>query len=211
MILNGRRGPRTPWRALDELRRLTRAQTPSSPPFESSTDVSVDQRRDRKKLRWWVFGKTRSPADDLLRLGERLEKRQDLRGAEDAYRRADAAGSAEGASNLGVLLFERGAVEEAHAALLRADERGSGMGAFRLGFLLEETGRIAEAESAYRRAVARGNRNAAGNLAGLHKRRGVVSGPSPVRRPASREPSIWALRWHCEVRTPKRDRGSNRW
>jgi tetratricopeptide (TPR) repeat protein len=141
-------------------------------------------------LRWHVgmvgwrrrFG-GRSEGSDvaaLLRDGERWEKRGRLAAAEDAYGRADAAGSAEGASSLGVLLFERGEIDAARAALVRADERGSATGAFRLGFLLEEVGQVAEAEAAYRRAVERGSADAAGNLATMLRRSGDHAGADAV-------------------------------
>jgi len=171
--------------AMDELDRLRRAGT-SAVPAEDGTDMSVDRGAGRKKRRWW-FVKTQGAqpdagADNLLRMGERLEKRGDLPGAEDAYRHADAAGSAEAASNLGALLFERGDVEGAHAALVRADKRGSGMGTFRLGFLLQEIGRTEEAERAYRRAVERGNEHAANNLAVMLRSRGDHAGAREVEQ-----------------------------
>jgi tetratricopeptide (TPR) repeat protein len=115
-----------------------------------------------------------------------LEKDGDLVGAEQAYRRADAAGGADGASNLGVLLFERGDVEAARAALERADSRGSGMGAFRLGFLLQETGQTVEAEQAYRRGVERGNKHAANNLAVMLRQRGDHAGAREVEQRIAR-------------------------
>jgi Flp pilus assembly protein TadD len=121
-------------------------------------------------------------AEALVRTGEQLEERGDLAGAEQAYRRADAAGSAEGASHLGCLLFERGDIEAARAALVRADERGSGMGVFRLGFLLQQTGEIAEAEQAYRRGVKRGNPQAAHNLVVMLRRRGDHAGAAEVEQ-----------------------------
>lgn len=61
-----------------------------------------------------------------------LERRGDRAGAEAAYRAADALGSGEAASNLGLLLYERNEVTGAEACLRRADERGSAWGAFRL-------------------------------------------------------------------------------
>jgi tetratricopeptide (TPR) repeat protein len=134
----------------------------------------------------WAVGSGRTgPAAALVRAGEKLEKRGDVAGAEDAYRRADAAGNAEGASDLGVLLFERDDIEAAHAALVRADQRGSGMGAFRLGFLLEETGKPTEAEQAYRRAVERGNEHAASNLTDLLRRRGDHAGAAAIEQPTA--------------------------
>jgi hypothetical protein len=61
--------------------------------------------------RWIPFQRSgREPrgdeADERLRTGERLEKRGDIGRAEEAYRAADAAGSGERASKLGVLLFD---------------------------------------------------------------------------------------------------------
>ncbi len=121
-----------------------------------------------------------------MRAGERLENEGDLSAAEQAYRRADAAGSADGASSLGVLVFERGDVESARAALERADSRGSAMGAFRLGFLLQETGQIMEAERAYRRGVERGNKHAANNLAVMLRQRGDHAGAREVEQRMAR-------------------------
>ncbi len=111
-----------------------------------------------------------------MRRGAELEGLGDRAGAEAAYHRADAAGSAEGAAELGMLLYERGAIAEARAALARADERGSAAGTFRLGFLLDEQGEKAEAEPVYRRAVERGNVHAANNLAVTLSRRGDWAG-----------------------------------
>ncbi|WP_326551913.1 tetratricopeptide repeat protein [Micromonospora sp. NBC_01813] len=130
--------------------------------------------------RWFGWWSGRSDAAALVRDGERWEKRGRLAEAEDAYRRADAAGSAEGASCLGVLLFERGEIAEARAALIRADERGSATGAFRLGFLLEEVGQVDEAEDAYRRAVDRGSASAANNLTTMLRQRGDTAGADAV-------------------------------
>ena len=115
-------------------------------------------------------------AEAWVRRGEQLERQSNQSGAEEAYRQADAAGSAEGAANLGMLLYERGAVDESRAALTRADERGSATGTFRLGFLQDEQGAAADAEAIYRRAVERGDCHAANNLAVMLSRRGDWSG-----------------------------------
>jgi tetratricopeptide (TPR) repeat protein len=109
-------------------------------------------------------------AEAALRRGDEMQRRGDRSGAEAAYRVADEAGSGEGASNLGALLFERNEVAAAEACLRRADERGSAWGSFRLGFLLDERGELAAAESAYQRAIARGNPHAEGNLLVLRER-----------------------------------------
>jgi Flp pilus assembly protein TadD len=112
--------------------------------------------------------------------GTDLEGRGDLAGAEAAYRRADALGSGEGASQLGLLLFERGDVEEAEGALRRSDRRGHPMGTFRLGFLLLEKGDAPGAEAAYRRATERGSLLAANNLAYLLDKRGDSESAVPL-------------------------------
>ena len=61
-------------------------------------------------------------------------------GAEAAYRRADARGSADGAFNLAGLLLERGDTEGAIAAYRRADERGDAGAAATLGLVFIEQG-----------------------------------------------------------------------
>jgi tetratricopeptide (TPR) repeat protein len=139
--------------------------------------VGVDVRYARVVPIW--PGRRDDP-EALVRRGEQLGRRGDRAGAEAAYRRADAAGSAEGAANHGMLLYERGAVAASRAALQRADERGSAMGTFRLGFLLEEQGEEAEAEALYRRAVERGNTHAMNNLAVMLQRRGDWPGAREV-------------------------------
>src|ERR1700749_1405732 len=53
----------------------------------------------------------------------------DLAGAEAAYREADAAGDAQAATKLGLILESLGRRDEALAAYARADERGAGRGA----------------------------------------------------------------------------------
>jgi len=105
-------------------------------------------------------------------LGVLLEERQDLAGAEVAYRRADERGHAAAASNLGVLLEGKGDPAEAEAAYRRADERGEANGAFNLGVLLETNEDLAGAETAYRRADGRGHAAAASNLGVLLEGKG---------------------------------------
>ena len=85
-------------------------------------------------------------------LGQLLEQAGDAEGAEDAYRRADEAGSAPGACNLGALLEESGDLDGAEAAYRRADERGSRDGALNLARVLMQRGDVTAAEEAFHRA-----------------------------------------------------------
>lgn len=117
-------------------------------------------------------------AEELFAAGVSFERAGDLRAAERAYRRADEAGSAEAAANLGALLFERHRVRAARECLERADARGSAMGSFRLGFLLSEAGE--DGEPAYRRAVDRGSTWAVSNLATILLRRGDHAGAREI-------------------------------
>ena len=75
--------------------------------------------------------------------------------AELTYRRADEAGDAGGAFNLGVLLYQRGEFAAAAAAYERAELRGDRDAAFNLGVLLYEQGDLDGAEAAWRRCVSR--------------------------------------------------------
>jgi TPR repeat protein len=101
-----------------------------------------------------------------------------------AYRRADQAGDANGAFNLGVLLEEQGDVTGAEAAYRRAEERGHAAALSNLGVLLEERGDLAGAEGAYRRADQRGDANGAFNLGVLLEEQGDVTGAEAAYRRA---------------------------
>lgn len=91
--------------------------------------------------------------NETFNLGVLLQQRNDLAGAEAAYRRADERGHAGAASNLGVVLEAQGDGTGAEAAYRRAAQRGAADGAFNLGVLLEERDDLASAEAAYRRAA----------------------------------------------------------
>jgi streptogramin lyase/nitroreductase len=110
---------------------------------------------------------SRLAATSAFNTGVLLARCDDLDGARDAYRRADAAGGMRGAYNLGQLLRHRGELGEAESAYRRADERGSAEGAVNLGALLEQRGELAAAEAAYRRAQERGSRMGERNLGRL--------------------------------------------
>jgi uncharacterized membrane protein YgcG len=84
-----------------------------------------------------------------------LEQEGDLRGAEAAYRRADAAGIADGTFNLGALLETQGRLREAEAAYEHLQKTGDGE--------LQEHARGALARLAARGAAA-GNRTGASKL-----------------------------------------------
>jgi peptidoglycan hydrolase-like protein with peptidoglycan-binding domain len=75
-----------------------------------------------------------------------------ISGAEAAYRRADARGSADGAVMLGALLERRGDPAGAVAAYQRADGRGDAAAAAKLGMLLERRHDYRAALEAYTRA-----------------------------------------------------------
>jgi TPR repeat protein len=98
-----------------------------------------------------------------------------------AYRRADSAGDADGAFNLGVLLHARRHIAGAIAAYERAEHRGDPDAGFNLGVLLYEIGDLDGAQDAWRRCVERGHPKAAANLVFLLERRGEL----PPREPAA--------------------------
>ncbi len=105
----------------------------------------------------------------------RLERQRDHAGAKAAYRRADEAGHAGAACNLGIMLEAEGQLPEAQAAYARADERGDANGAFNLGCLLDERGDLSGAQAAYERADKRGHAAAATNLGVLLEARGMLA------------------------------------
>jgi tetratricopeptide (TPR) repeat protein len=106
--------------------------------------------------------------------------------AELTYRRADAAGDARGAFNLGVLLHERREFAAAAAAYERAELRGDRDAAFNLGVLLYEQGDLDGAEAAWRRCLSRHHVQAAANLAFLLQRRGDLDGARAAYAAAER-------------------------
>jgi tetratricopeptide (TPR) repeat protein len=118
------------------------------------------------------------------RKGSQAERERDIEGALAVYRRADAAGDAQGATNLGVLLEQRGDLDGAAAAYRRADERGDVNGAFNLGLLLAELGDTAGAMAALRRADVRGDAAGASNLGVLLERQGDLDGALAAYRRA---------------------------
>jgi O-antigen/teichoic acid export membrane protein/tetratricopeptide (TPR) repeat protein len=102
------------------------------------------------------------------------------------YRRADAAGDAGGAFNLGVLLHQRGDFVAAAAAYERAELRGDRDAAFNLGTLLYEQGDLDGAEAAWRRCLRRQHVPAAANLGFLLERRGDLEGARAAYAAAER-------------------------
>ena len=106
--------------------------------------------------------------------------------AELTYRRADAAGDARGAFNLGVLLHQRRDFAAAAAAYERAELRGDRDAAFNLGVLLYERGDLDGAEAAWRRCLSRHHVQAAANLGFLLQRRGDLDGARAAYAAAER-------------------------
>ena len=106
--------------------------------------------------------------------------------AELAYRRADAAGDAGGAFNLGVLLHQRGDFAAAAAVYERAELRGDRDAAFNLGILLYEQGDLDGAEAAWRRCLSRQYVPAAANLGFLLEHRGDLEGARAAYAAAQR-------------------------
>jgi tetratricopeptide (TPR) repeat protein len=69
----------------------------------------------------------------MFYLGNMLDDRGNLKGAEAAYEHADRLGSADAAINLGLVLECRGAIVDALVAYWRAEERGHPDAALYLG------------------------------------------------------------------------------
>ena len=103
-----------------------------------------------------------------------------------AYRRADAAGEAAGAFNLGVLLHQQRQFAAAAAAYKRAEQRGDRDAAFNLGVLLYEQGDLEGAEAAWQRCLRHRHVQAAANLGFLLQRRGDLEGAHIARAAAER-------------------------
>jgi len=114
--------------------------------------TSIEQLR---VLRPEVQLRERVDPGEHVRRGVGLRDSGDLAEAEQAFRRADERGSAEGALNLGVLLRDRGDLAEAEQAFRRADERGSVEGAANLGAVLLDQGDREGAREALQRALER--------------------------------------------------------
>ena len=106
--------------------------------------------------------------------------------SELAYRRADKAGDAGAAFNLGVLLHQRREFAAAAAAYERAESRGDRDAAFNLGILLYELGDLDAAEATWRRCLRRRHAQAAANLGFLLRRRGDLDGARAVYAEAAR-------------------------
>ena len=106
--------------------------------------------------------------------------------AEVAYRRADAAGGAAGAFNLGVLLHQQREFAAAAAAYERAEQRGDRDAAFNLGVLLYEQADFEGAEAAWQRCLRHRHVQAAANLGFLLQRRGDLEGAHMARAAAER-------------------------
>ena len=122
--------------------------------------------------------------------------------AEAAYSRADMAGHAAAACNLGVLLEARGDIAGAEAAYRRAAKRDDANGAFNLGVLLEECDDRAGAERAYGRADRLGHAAAAGNLGVLLAEQGQVGAAEAAFRRADERGDPNAAANLAALRTP---------
>jgi Tfp pilus assembly protein PilF len=101
-------------------------------------------------------------SDDWLKRGVAAQQRGDLRGAEDAYRRALDAGEPEAAYHLGDFLVQIGRPADAEEHLRAALASGDVDAHIPLGNALWDLGETAEAERHYRAAAQ------AGQAAGLH-------------------------------------------
>jgi TPR repeat protein len=112
------------------------------------------------------------------------EREGDVGDALAAYRRADAAGHPQRATNLGILLEQQGDLEGALAAYRRADERGDVNGSFNLGCLLTELGDLPGAIAALRRTDQRGDPTGASNLGVLLEQQGDFEGALAAYRRA---------------------------
>lgn len=139
--------------------------------------------------RFSSFGERARPSRDEVELpaGSMGATGAEVAALERAYRRADAAGEATGAFNLGVLLNQRGDLPGAREAYERAERRGDADAAFNHGVLLYEAGDLDGAEAAWRRCVARGHPRAAANLRFLMRQRGAPAGAAEVEGTESAE------------------------
>jgi TPR repeat protein len=132
------------------------------------------------------LAKTDQPPRECARLEEVLTPAE-VDAELESYRRADAAGDAQAATNLGVRFEEKGDFEAALAAYRRAERRGDVNGSFNLGCLLAEMGDLPGAKAALGRADERGDAAAASNLGVLLEEEGDVDGAlAAYRRAAER-------------------------
>ena len=106
--------------------------------------------------------------------------------AELTHRRADEAGDAGDAFNLGVRFHQRRDFAAAAAAYGRAEVMGDRDAAFNLGILLYEQGDLDGAEAAWRRCMSHHHAQAAANLGFLLQGRGDVAGAREVNAVAER-------------------------
>ena len=123
--------------------------------------------------------------------GNRLAKDGDLRGAEEAFRRADEAGHPTAAAYCGVFDEAHGEIADAEQSYRRADERGDGFGAFRLGLLLSQTGDWDGAREAWARADERGHEAPPFDPVALMRRQtepAMIGPPSEIPRSAFANP-----------------------
>ena len=133
-----------------------------------------------------LAGPKPSPAQDFPVPDREANDADQSEHAELTYGRADEAGDAGGAFNLGVLLYQRGEFAAAAAAYERAELSGDRDAAFNLGVLLYEQGDLDGAEAAWRRCMNRHHALAAANLGFLLQRRGDLEGAREVNAAAER-------------------------
>jgi tetratricopeptide (TPR) repeat protein len=93
----------------------------------------------------------RGDAEGARKLGELLQARDDLAGADAAFRRGDERGSADAAFYLGMNAYERGDLAESEAASRRAIEGGNHNADYYLGLILNDKGDIDGARAAFQR------------------------------------------------------------
>ncbi len=122
--------------------------------------------------------------DDEVGRANLLFHEGDFDGAEEAYRRADEAGSAEAALFLGVLLRKRGDVAGAEDAYRRSEQRGDPRGSCNLAALLEDCGDLEGAEAAYRNADSAGFAGGSYGLGQILYARGDIPGSIAANRRA---------------------------
>jgi peptidoglycan hydrolase-like protein with peptidoglycan-binding domain/TPR repeat protein len=126
------------------------------------------------------------PGRGALKLARLLAEAGNLRGAEDAFRRAHQRGHPTAAFELGVLLARQGDRVGSVEAFREADQRGHPEAAFNLGVLLIETGDPRGAQEAFGKADDRGDADAAYNVGVLLEEQGDLTGAQLAYRRADR-------------------------
>jgi MYXO-CTERM domain-containing protein len=145
---------------------LVSPQEPGPPPVRQGPPLAAD------------------PGRGALKLARLLEGAGNLRGAEDAFRRAHQRGHPTAAFELGVLLARQGDRAGSVEAFRQADQRGHPEAAFNLGVLLVEAGDLPGAHDAFAMADDRGDADAAYNVGALLEEHGDLTGAELAYRRA---------------------------